>query len=108
MRSPGQDSYDFFVESKRAIAQNWRNEVTLKSIEMLNEYEPGAMIHRISPTPLLMLVAKQDAQTDIDLVLKAYEQALQPKDLVLLDGGALRSGCQVFRAFFSCRSRMVQ
>lgn len=84
---PGQDSYDFFVESGRTIAPAWRNEVTLKSVEMLNEYEPGSVIDRISPTPLLMIVAKHDTLTVTDLALKAYEHALQPKTLVLLEGG---------------------
>ncbi|MDZ3992547.1 alpha/beta hydrolase [Pseudomonas sp. Teo4] len=84
---PGQDSYDFFVGSQKERAPAWRNEVTLRSVEMLNEYEPGSVIDRISPTPLLMLVAKHDALTVTDLALKAYEQALQPKRLELLEGG---------------------
>lgn len=84
---PGQDSYDFFVGSQKERAPAWRNEVTLRSIEMLNEYEPGSVIDRISPTPLLMLVAEQDALTVTDLALKAYEKALQPKRLELLRGG---------------------
>lgn len=84
---PGQDSYDFFMGSHLERAPAWRNEVTLKSIELLNEYEPGDEIARISPTPLLMLVAKHDTLTVTDLALKAYEKALQPKRLELLDGG---------------------
>lgn len=85
---PGQDSYDFFFKSMpEGETKNWRNEVTLRSIELLNEYEPGATIDRISPTPLLMIVAKHDALTVTDLALKAYEKALQPKALVLLEGG---------------------
>jgi fermentation-respiration switch protein FrsA (DUF1100 family) len=84
---PGQDSYEFFVHSAQTIAPAWRNQVTLKSVEMLNEYEPGSVIDRISPTPLLMIVAKRDTLTVTDLALKAYEKALQPKALVLLEGG---------------------
>jgi fermentation-respiration switch protein FrsA (DUF1100 family) len=84
---PGQDSYDYFMDSHRAVAPSWRNEVTLKSIELLNEYEPAYAIDRISPTPLLMIVAKKDTVTVPDLALKAYERALQPKQLMLLDCG---------------------
>ena len=40
-------------------------------------YEPGAWIARVSPTPLLMIVAL--AITLTDLQLSAYEQALEPK-----------------------------
>ncbi|HEN8798351.1 TPA: alpha/beta hydrolase [Pseudomonas putida] len=84
---PGQDCYDFFVGSQQERAPAWRNEVTLRSIEMLNEYEPASVIDRISPTPLMMLVAKRDLLTVTDLALKAYEQALHPKRLELLEGG---------------------
>lgn len=84
---PGQDSYEFFVGSQQYRAPAWRNEVTLRSIEMLNEYEPASVIDRISPTPLMMLVAKRDLLTVTDLALKAYEQALHPKRLELLEGG---------------------
>lgn len=40
--------------------ENWRNEVTLRSIETYSEYEPGSYIERDAPTPLLMLVAEKD------------------------------------------------
>ncbi|WP_213878942.1 alpha/beta hydrolase [Pseudomonas sp. dw_358] len=84
---PGQDCFDFFTQSHARVAPAWRNEVTLKSIELLNEYEPGYAIDRISPTPLQMIVALKDTVTVPDAALKAYEQALQPKHLVLLDCG---------------------
>jgi fermentation-respiration switch protein FrsA (DUF1100 family) len=84
---PGQDCYDFFVGSQHSVAPAWRNEVTLKSIEMLNEYEPGYAVDRISPTPLQMIVALKDTVTVPDAALKAYEAALQPKNLVLLNCG---------------------
>ena len=56
-------------------------------MEMAREYEPGIYIPRISPTPLLMIVSSHDTVTPTDLALNGYEQALQPKKLVLLDGG---------------------
>jgi fermentation-respiration switch protein FrsA (DUF1100 family) len=81
-----EDSRRFFTESNlRAPA--WKNEITLRSAEMAREYEPGTSIHRISPTPLLMIVADKDYVTPTDLALEAYERALQPKKLVLLKGG---------------------
>ena len=54
---------------------------------MACEYEPGAHIERISPTPLLMIVARNDVITPTDLALSAYNRALEPKQLVLLPGG---------------------
>ena len=50
-------------------------------------YEPGAWISRISPTPLLMIVALADHITLTDLELRAYEQALEPKKPVTVEGG---------------------
>jgi len=82
----GADSYAFFTATS-AFAPNWRNELTLRSAEMARENEPGIHIARISPTPLLMIVAEQDVLTATDLCLQAYEQALQPKQLVMVPGG---------------------
>ena len=50
-------------------------------------YEPGVWAPRISPTPLLMIVASHDTITLTDLALASYEQALEPKKLVLIPGG---------------------
>ncbi|WP_241171822.1 alpha/beta hydrolase [Burkholderia multivorans] len=66
------------------ISPNWKNEITLRSIEMLNEYEPGYAIDRISPTPLLMIVALFDTCAPADQALRAYERALHPKALVTI------------------------
>jgi hypothetical protein len=65
----------------------WGNEVTLRSLEYARSYEPGAYIEFISPTPLLMIIGKKDTLTCYDLQLEAYNRALEPKKLVLLEGG---------------------
>ncbi len=84
---PTPDSWQWFTETGRTRAPSWRNEVTLRTMDLLLEYEPGAYIYRISPTPLLMVVAAGDVLTPADLALEAYERALEPKKLVLLPGG---------------------
>ena len=84
---PTQDAYDWMTETAAKRAPAWKNEVTLRSLEMFLEYEPGAYITYLSPTPLLMVVAAGDHLTVADEALAAYEQALQPKKLVLLQGG---------------------
>jgi fermentation-respiration switch protein FrsA (DUF1100 family) len=79
---------------------------------MFLEYEPGAHIAHISPTPLMMVVALGDHLTVADEALAAYERALEPKRLVMLPGGhfdayvrdfAASSGaaCQWFRERFA-------
>ncbi len=70
-----------------ALAPHRRNEVTLRSLELAREYEPGTWIERVAPTPLLMIVATRDVTTPADLQLAAYERAREPKRLVLLDAG---------------------
>src|SRR5258705_5421623 len=65
----------------------WDNVVTLRSSRAARMYEPGTWIARVSPTPLLMVVARHDTITLTDLALGAYEAALQPKKLVTIDGG---------------------
>jgi hypothetical protein len=84
---PTPDSWTWFTETGSRRAPSWRNEVTLRSVEMLSEYEPGAYIAQITPTPLLMVVAVQDHLTVADLALQAYAAALEPKRLVMLKGG---------------------
>lgn len=84
---PTPDSFDWFTETGRAMAPSWRNEVTLRSVEMLTEYEPGVYIDRVSPTPLLMIVGAKDHLTVADEALAAFNRACEPKKLVLLPGG---------------------
>jgi alpha-beta hydrolase superfamily lysophospholipase len=51
----------------------WENKVTLGSTRWFRMYAPGEFIERVSPTPLLMVVAEQDHVAVTDLALKAYE-----------------------------------
>jgi hypothetical protein len=84
---PTPDSYEWFTSTHQLRAPSWKNEVTLRSVEMFTEYEPMAYASFISPTPLLMIVALGDHLTVADLALEAYEKALHPKKLVTLSGG---------------------
>jgi fermentation-respiration switch protein FrsA (DUF1100 family) len=84
---PTPDSWQWFTETGNTRAPSWHNEVTLRSVEMFLEYEPGSYIGRISPTPLLMVVAAGDVLTVSDLAIDAYERAREPKKLVILPGG---------------------
>ena len=67
--------------------KKWRNEITLRSLEMYSEYEPGAFIERIAPTPLLMVVGDADVICPTDLGLAAFNRAGEPKRLELYPGG---------------------
>ncbi|KAJ5457038.1 Alpha/Beta hydrolase protein [Penicillium desertorum] len=80
-------------DSNRAMTNNenlfatWKNEVTLKSMENLRAHPAAAWIHRISPTPLLLSVAANDAVTPTATTLEAFNRALEPKELHVFEGG---------------------
>jgi len=84
---PTSDSWRWFTDTGRSRAPSWKNEVTLRSVELFMGYEPGAYIELISPTPLLLVVALGDHLTVADEALAAYERARHPKRLVTLKGG---------------------
>ena len=84
---PTPDSWQWFTETGKNRAPNWKNEVTLRTVEMLGEYNPVDYIAQISPTPLLLLPARNDVLTPSAFAIGAYEQAREPKKLVILPGG---------------------
>lgn len=83
---PTADSWQWFTETATS-ATRWKNEVTLRSLEMFTEYEPAAYLPHISPTPLLMMPGAHDVLVPTELAVAAYEKAREPKKLVLLNGG---------------------
>lgn len=95
---PTPDSWAWFTETGRTRAPSWKNEVTLRSVEMFTEYEPGSYVSFVSPTPLMMIVALGDVLTVADLALEAYERALEPKHLVTLPGGHFDAYVKDFEA----------
>jgi len=80
-----QEAIDFYLQP--IPSGLWENEITLRSTRAARMYEPGNWISRVSPTPLLLIVARDDRLTVTDLALAAYERALEPKRLVLIPGG---------------------
>lgn len=79
------DAVDFYLQELPEGV--WENRVTVRSTRMARMYEPGQFIRRVSPTPLLMIVAEADYLTVTDVALEAYEEALEPKKLILIPGG---------------------
>lgn len=80
-----QDAIDFYLQSLPTGL--WENDITLRSTRAARMYEPGNWITRVSPTPLLLVVARDDRLTVTDVALAAYERALEPKRLALIPGG---------------------
>ncbi len=84
---PTADSYEWFIDVWKKRAPAWENRQTVRSLELALEYNPGASIHLISPTPFMMIVAKNDVLTPTDLAIEAFGHARAPKQLVILPGG---------------------
>ncbi|WP_194813427.1 alpha/beta hydrolase [Nocardia sp. XZ_19_385] len=82
---PGIEAYQWLMANGPQVP-TWRNEVTVSSIDKFQSYTPEAFIRRVSPTPLLMVIAEQDTLTPSDIALQSYAEALEPKRLVLIPG----------------------
>jgi hypothetical protein len=76
---PTADSWEWFSQTGETRAPAWRNEVTLRSVEMFTEYEPGTYLPYISPTPLLLLVAAGDHLVPSELAIAAFDTAHSPR-----------------------------
>ena len=88
LKAFAEDSESTRYQAARPVAErrNWRNEVTLRSWELYDQYEPAAFIERIAPVPLLMIVPVDDTMTPAEDALGAYARALEPKRLVTVPG----------------------
>lgn len=82
-----QDDYDYLVGGPDGPAEGWINSVTVRTTGRVLAYDVRQFMRRISPTPLLMVVAGDDQTTPPSLALEAYEAALEPKKLLMIGGG---------------------
>ncbi|KAH0497662.1 hypothetical protein TgHK011_004951 [Trichoderma gracile] len=78
-------SYRFF-EGAAVQGGNWENKITTMSLFRLLRFEPIRYIHRVAPTPLLMVVGEKD-ETLLSPQLQAFGLAREPKQLHILKGG---------------------
>lgn len=79
---PGTTSYKHLHHGE--AGKIYPNKVTLRSRDLHMGYVPGAFVHRVAPTPLLMIVPDKDTTTPTDLQLKAFEDAGEPKKLLVI------------------------
>jgi pimeloyl-ACP methyl ester carboxylesterase len=84
---PTPDSYEYFTRARAELDPEWPNEVTLRSLDNYYGYEPARYLCDITPTPLLMIVGREDGLTGGNLAASAYQTAAEPKKIVFLPGG---------------------
>ena len=81
------ESYEFFENVASKIAPNWKNQVTIESLEKMLEYNVSVVLPRIAPTPVLMVLAEKDTLIPIDMAKQGYERLREPKGICLVDCG---------------------
>ena len=78
---------NYFAHNPMGEPATWRNEITVASLAYAMEYDVRSYAKRISPTPLLLMVAAADHTMPSVLGFEFYNSALEPKKLIVLPGG---------------------
>ena len=73
-----------YIAQSEELFPTFRNQITLASLEQVLLWAPLRVIHRLAPTPLLFVTGVDDEVHAVDEVLRAYDQAWEPKRLELL------------------------
>lgn len=79
-------SHDFFAGYASRGVVGWENKLTIRSLWLRLECDALSFVDRVSPTPMLMIVATEDTITPTSIALRAFERALDPKKLVRIEG----------------------
>jgi cephalosporin-C deacetylase-like acetyl esterase len=83
---PGEETYNYVHSFVDKVANlTWENRTTLSSIEYMAEYDASGFMDLISPTPLLMILARNDTTTPADIALECYNKVAGPKDLLVVN-----------------------
>jgi uncharacterized protein len=83
---PGKEAFDGYMALQEA-GPNWRNQLTVESVERMREFDPVHLVHLISPAALLLIPAENDSLIPISAVRGTYEKAGEPKTLSVLPIG---------------------
>jgi pimeloyl-ACP methyl ester carboxylesterase len=90
------DVPDGIIE-RASEAPSWKNEVTLRSLEHLVEFEPAGWMPYVSPKPLLMIIAENDVCTFTEIQRDVFADLPEPKKLISFPGGHFDAYVRFFR-----------
>ncbi|UPK96810.1 hypothetical protein LCI18_007745 [Fusarium solani-melongenae] len=82
---PTKDAYNILIEQEKS-GSRWENSVTSQTQLHMLSFEAQAMIHRISPTPLLFVIPGNDILVSTSSQMDAFNKAREPKRLHYLEG----------------------
>jgi cephalosporin-C deacetylase-like acetyl esterase len=93
VREPGSQTPGFLDQPESAEwflangdeASGWANTMTVR-FAAEPSFDPAACVARVSPTPLLMVVARDDRVADSTVALATFAAAHEPKQLEVVDG----------------------
>ncbi len=68
------------------LGVKWENYLTEQTQLHMLLFEAQAVIHRVSPTPLLMVIPGSDVTVKTASQLAAFEKAKEPKEMLYLEG----------------------
>jgi uncharacterized protein len=83
---PGKECYEAFMELKE-VAPNWRNQITVESLEKIREFDPVSLIHMMAPTALLVIAAEHDSLISLSALRHSFDRAVEPKKMLILPIG---------------------
>jgi fermentation-respiration switch protein FrsA (DUF1100 family) len=81
------DAYRYMEAVSARGGGGWENKLVAQSLLKMLVNEPKAFIHRITPTPFLMIVPDADVSVPTATQLAAFELAKEPKTLRTFKGG---------------------
>jgi cephalosporin-C deacetylase-like acetyl esterase len=81
---PSADIFVYLDEVERRGFVPMEKKVTLHSMLNLCNFDVKSIIHRIAPTPLLMVVADNDITVPTAEQLLAFQRALEPKKIAII------------------------
>lgn len=82
---PGVHAYEQ-VRGSYDCGGRWENSITIQTQLYMLAFEGQGMVHRISPTPLFMVIPGNDTLVTMVSQMATYEKAREPKQLLYLDG----------------------
>jgi uncharacterized protein len=80
------DRTDGYVERELYKAPGFGSGVSLESADFLLRFHPWAEAHKLAPRPLLVVHGAENELHKVDEAQRLYDSALEPKQLVLLEG----------------------
>ncbi len=82
---PGLRTHAFF-HAWGDRAGKWKNECTVRSLDLCLEYDPTPYLENLGTTPFQFVVGEDDMTTPADIAIAGYARIKGPKELKLIPG----------------------